>query len=54
MYRIASGNVARIDLYHREIYTTLARVPRQEDDLVQIKKIINSVDLDVNTFKREV
>lgn len=33
---------------------TLAKIPKNEEELVHIKKIINGVDIDVNTFKKEV
>ena len=52
--KIVSNNIVKIDNFHRDIFTTLGKVPKNEEDLVHIKKIINGVDIDVNTFKKEV
>ncbi len=47
-------NIVRIDTYHSEIHDTLAKQSSNEEDLVNVKKIISSVDIDVNTFNREI
>jgi hypothetical protein len=54
MDKIVSNNIVKIDNFHRDIFSTLGKIPKNEEDLVHIKKIINGVDLDVNTFKKEV